>query len=91
MEVYTDFLINLSLLSISCGQGGIGEALVTEYSRQGIRAIATVLPTESSDHLVRAGIDVFPLDVTSNESILQLKRNVLGLTGGSLHVLVNNA
>lgn len=87
----TDFLTNMSLLSTSCGKGGIGEALVTEYSRQGIRAIATVLPTEPSDHLVQAGIDVFPLDVTSNESILQLKRSVHRLTGGSLHVLVNNA
>ncbi|KAK9778151.1 putative Short-chain dehydrogenase fogD [Seiridium cardinale] len=78
-------------LVTGCGQGGIGEALVKEYARRGLHPIATVLPTEPSDHLVSAGIDFFPLDVTKDESVLELKRNVARLTGSSLHILVNNA
>lgn len=74
-----------------CGQGGIGEALVTEYKRRGIHAIATVLPNEASDHLSRAGITFFPLDVTVEKSVLELKARVQELTGGRLDVLVNCA
>lgn len=75
----------------SCGQGGIGEALVTEYTRQGLHAIATVLPNEDSDHLSKAGITFYTLDVTSEKSILELKADVQKLTGGRLDVLVNCA
>lgn len=78
-------------LDSSCGRGGIGEALVTEYKRKGLHPIATVLPNEASDHLVEAGITFYPLDVTSEKSILELKANVQKLTGGRLDVLVNCA
>ncbi|KAH7383956.1 hypothetical protein BKA66DRAFT_492120 [Pyrenochaeta sp. MPI-SDFR-AT-0127] len=78
-------------LVTGCGRGGIGEALVTEYSRKGLHAIATVLPSEASDHLTEAGITFFALDVTSEKSILELKANIQKLTGGNLHVLVNCA
>lgn len=64
---------------------------MTEYTRVGVQAIATVLPNEASDHLLDAGIKVFPLDVTDEESIAQLKTKVLKLTGGRLNVLVNCA
>ncbi|RYP41541.1 hypothetical protein DL767_000968 [Monosporascus sp. MG133] len=74
-----------------CGKGGIGEALVKEYARRNVHPIATVLPTESSEHLSQAGITWFPLDVTVEESVADLKRNVLALTGGRLDILVNNA
>ncbi|TGJ85563.1 hypothetical protein E0Z10_g3195 [Xylaria hypoxylon] len=78
-------------LVTGCGAGGIGEALVTEYARASIHAIATVLPNESSDHLVKAGITFFTLDVTSDQSILDLKGKVQKLTGGYVDVLVNCA
>lgn len=78
-------------LVTGCGQGGIGEALVQEYTRCGLHAIATVLPGESNEHLRRAGITWFTLDVTLEESVIELKQNVLAMTGGPLHVLVNNA
>ena len=77
--------------SPSCGQGGIGEALAKEYARLGLHPIATVLPSESSAHLVEAGIDWFPLDVTVDGSVAALKQHVEHLTGGRLHILVNNA
>jgi 1-acylglycerone phosphate reductase len=75
----------------SCGRGGIGEALVTEYSRRGVHAIATVLPNEDSTHLTEAGITFFPLDVTDEQSVTELKASVQKLTAGRLDILVNCA
>ncbi|KAI0154651.1 NAD(P)-binding protein [Xylariaceae sp. FL1272] len=78
-------------LVTGCGQGGIGEALATEYHRQGLHAIATVLPNEASDHLADTGITIFPLDVTDEESVKTLEASVRHLTAGYLDVLVNCA
>ncbi|KAJ2994928.1 hypothetical protein NUW58_g1417 [Xylaria curta] len=78
-------------LVTGCGQGGIGEALVKEYAKHGIQPIATLLPNESADHLDRAGIMHFPLDVTKEESIIQLKKDLQAVTKGFLEILVNNA
>lgn len=50
-----------------------------------------MLPAESSDHLARAGITFFSLDVTKEESVVELKDHVQKLTGGRLDVLVNCA
>ncbi|KAH8159962.1 hypothetical protein CIB48_g8292 [Xylaria polymorpha] len=78
-------------LITGCGKGGIGEALAIEYAAVGVHPIATVLPQESGDHLTDAGISWFRLDVTSEESIARLKKQVSELTQGRLDVLVNNA
>lgn len=76
---------------LRCGKGGIGEALVTEYTRRGIHAIATVFPQEASGHLSGAGITFFPLDVTVEKSVLELKASVQELTGGRLDILMSRA
>ncbi|KAG4271455.1 hypothetical protein FPRO06_12148 [Fusarium proliferatum] len=78
-------------LVTGCGQGGIGEALVMEYKRLSMHAIATVLPHESTVHLSQAGITCFPLDVTVEDSVSELKLKVQDITGGYLHILVNCA
>ncbi|KAL2788809.1 NAD(P)-binding protein [Aspergillus keveii] len=79
-------------LITGCGQGGIGEALALEFLRRNIHPIATVLPTESSEHLSSAGITWFPLDVSSEESVIAMRKSVGELTGGKgLDVLFNNA
>ncbi|KAL7931841.1 NAD(P)-binding protein [Trichoderma chlorosporum] len=78
-------------LITGCGKGGIGEALILEYTRRGIYAIATVLPNESSDHLVASGITWFPLDVTDEQSVISLKKKIFTITRGHLDFLVNNA
>lgn len=83
--------VQLGLTCIRCGKGGIGEALAIEYAAVGVHPIATVLPQESGDHLTDAGISWFRLDVTSEESIARLKKQVSELTQGRLDVLVNNA
>lgn len=79
------------VLVTGCGKGGIGEALVTEYTRRGLHSIATVLPGESSAHLSESGITFFSLDVTDEKSVEDLKHSVEKLTGGHLHFLVNCA
>lgn len=78
-------------LITGCGAGGIGEALTLEYQRRGIHPIATLLPFESSEHLEKAGITWFKLDVTNEESVVQLKKDISELTKGRLDFLVNNA
>ncbi|KAI0120149.1 NAD(P)-binding protein [Nemania sp. FL0031] len=78
-------------LVTGCGRGGIGEALVTEYTRRGVHAIATVLPNEGCEHLSEKGIVFFPLDVTDEKSIEELEASVRKLTGGHLDILINCA
>ncbi|RFU76452.1 nad -binding [Trichoderma arundinaceum] len=78
-------------LVTGCGKGGIGEAIIQEYTRHGVHTIATVLPNENSDHLVAVGATWFPLDVTDEESVANLKEKILVLTNGYLDFLVNNA
>ncbi|KAF2644244.1 NAD(P)-binding protein [Massarina eburnea CBS 473.64] len=78
-------------LVTGCGQGGIGEALVKEYNRRGVHAIATLLPFEESEHLAEAGITWYRLDVTDENTVIELKREIQSLTGGFLDVLVNCA
>jgi 1-acylglycerone phosphate reductase len=75
----------------SCGKGGIGEALLKEYTRLGLNAIATVLPSEPHEHLTEAGIKWFTLDLMDEKTIVSLKQDLLKVTGGYLDILVNNA
>lgn len=65
--------------------------MILEYRRQGLFAIATLLPQESSEHLDKENITWFTLDVTKEESIVIFKKELHELTGGYLDVLVNNA
>lgn len=90
LDDHASWILLLKLLD-RCGKGGIGEALVQEYTRRGIFAVATVLPNENSDHLTAAGITWFPLDVTDDESVVSLKKEISSLTNGYFEFLVNNA
>ncbi|KAF5602433.1 short-chain dehydrogenase reductase family [Fusarium subglutinans] len=88
---FEPFGVSKIIEDMKCGRGGIGEALVMEYKRLSFHAIATILPHESRNHLSQAGITCFPLNVTVEESVSELKTKVQELTGGSLHILVNCA
>ncbi|KAI1424727.1 NAD(P)-binding protein [Xylaria sp. FL1777] len=79
------------VLITGCGQGGIGEALVKEYAKHGVEPIATLLPGEPYGHLDQAGIMHFPLDVTKEASVIELKKSVHAVTNGFLDILINNA
>ena len=52
---------------------------------------ATARSLKSLSNLSAAGIEVFTLDVTSQESIDALKAEITNLTNGKLDVLYNNA
>ena len=80
------------ILITGCGHGGIGEALALEYRRQNSTVLATLLTHENRSHLTEAGIQVFDLDVTSDEEVSQLAEAIAPLcSSGGLNVLVNNA
>lgn len=57
----------------------------------GCTVITTVLPWESKEHLIFAGIQCYELDVTNDDSVQALEKLVGKVTEGRLHVLVNNA
>lgn len=57
----------------------------------GYTVISTLLPHESDDHLLAKGIKVTRTDVTSEESVLELKSFTESLTNGKLDILINNA
>ena len=50
-----------------------------------------MLPQEPAEHLEKAGITYYRLDVTKEESVVELKKQVQELTQGHLDVLVNCA
>ena len=57
----------------------------------GYTVIATVLEHEDRSHLTAAGIHAFSADVTKDQDIMNLRKDVTATTGDTLDVLVNNA
>ena len=74
-----------------CSEGGAGNSLALEFAAQGCRVFATARSLKTLGNLSAAGIEVFTLDVTSQESIDALKAGITSLTHGKLDVLYNNA
>lgn len=56
----------------------------------GFTVLATLLPSESKEHLLSVGITCFELDVTNDESVCALRKAVEKI-GDQLEILVNNA
>ncbi|RAH69704.1 SDR family oxidoreductase [Aspergillus aculeatinus CBS 121060] len=81
----------VTVLITGCGKGGIGEALALQYQAHGCTVLATVLPSESHEHLTSVGIQCFQLDVTKDESVHALCKAVETKVGDRLDILVNNA
>lgn len=57
----------------------------------GLHVIATARNTDQIKDLEDLGMSTLALDVTSPESLAAAKTAVEGMTGGKLHILVNNA
>jgi 1-acylglycerone phosphate reductase len=70
---------------------GIGKALAKQYHSQGYQVIAGARRPEKMTDLKDLGIITVQLDVTSDESVRELKEKVKKWTGGRLDVLINNA
>ncbi|KAI0809856.1 hypothetical protein GGR55DRAFT_646981 [Xylaria sp. FL0064] len=81
-----------SVLITGCSPGSIGEALAREFFLQHDFAVfATSLPGEELNELESLGIETFQVDVTSGESVKQLKDHVSQHLGDGLDVLINCA
>lgn len=80
-----------SILITGCSPGGVGHELALQFAEQGLQVYATARSTKQLVDLESKGIEVFPLDVTSAESIAALKAEILKRTGGKLDMLFNNA
>ena len=81
-----------SILITGCSPGGIGYALAREFNARGFQVFATARHEKALAVLESLdGIEAFPLEVTSPESISHLKDHITKRTGGSLDYLINNA
>lgn len=80
-----------SILITGCSLGGAGHSLALQFAKQGLQVFATARSTAQLSDLESKGIEVFPLDVTSAESIAALKAEISKRTGGKLDMLFNNA
>lgn len=81
-----------TVLITGCTPGGIGYALAREFDARGLHVFATARHKKALGVLKSLdGIEALPLEVTSPESISQLKDYISKRTGGSLDYLVNNA
>ncbi|KAJ9619681.1 NADPH-dependent 1-acyl dihydroxyacetone phosphate reductase [Taxawa tesnikishii (nom. ined.)] len=71
--------------------GGIGNSLAREFHARGLRVFATARNTSAITDLADLGISTHSLEVTSSDSIIALRDEILALTDGKLDYLVNNA
>ncbi|KAI5829579.1 NAD(P)-binding protein [Schizophyllum commune Tattone D] len=80
-----------SVLITGCTAGSIGDALAREFHARDFRVFATSRNYETMSTLAQEGIETIKLDITQDEDIERVAREVSMRTGGTLDVLVNNA
>lgn len=80
-----------TVLITGCSEGGLGAALANAFHDQDFHVFATVRDPAKATSLGRKNIEILPLDVTSQSSIMECLEAVKKRTEGKLDVLVNNA
>lgn len=75
-----------TVLVTGCSKGGIGAALAVAFHQRGLRVIATARDPSKMDFFGYSGIEMLPLDVSSEASIQECVSKL-----SSLDILVNNA
>ncbi|QKX59538.1 uncharacterized protein TRUGW13939_06672 [Talaromyces rugulosus] len=80
-----------SILITGCSQGGAGNALALQFASKGFRVFATARSLKTLANLQEKNIETLTLDVTDASSITALAAEISSRTGGSLHILFNNA
>jgi 1-acylglycerone phosphate reductase len=78
-------------LVTGAGIGGIGGSLATELHEAGYFVICAVRRPSSVAELLKPGMMVVELDVSSSESIAAAIKKIAPITNDKLDVLVNNA
>jgi 1-acylglycerone phosphate reductase len=74
------------VLITGCSKNSIGDALAQEFARRGYYVIATARSLSKIAHLKSMGMETFELDITSSESIANLRDKMT-----RIDVLINNA
>ncbi|KAI1116346.1 hypothetical protein F5Y14DRAFT_459422 [Nemania sp. NC0429] len=83
---------NTVVLITGCSPGSIGEALAKEFLlHDAVTVFATSLPGEQLTELEGLGVECFPVDVTSTDSVKALKDHFTKHQGENLDVLINCA
>ncbi len=80
-----------TVLITGCSPGGIGYALATQFHSKGLHVFATARSGKAVEDIKGLGIEALQLEVTSPESVAEVKRHISERTNGSLDYLVNNA
>ena len=80
-----------TVLITGCSPGGIGHALAIQFHSKGLRVFATARNINALAGFRTLGIEVLQLEVTSPESVAEVKRHISERTNGSLDYLINNA
>ena len=80
-----------TVLITGCSPGGIGYALATQFHSKGLHVFATARNEKAVTDLRALGVEALQLEVTSPESVAEVKRHISERTNGSLDYLVNNA
>ena len=80
-----------TVLITGCSPGGIGHALAIQFHSKGLHVFATARNINALAEFRTLGIEVLQLEVTSPESVAEVKRHISERTNGSLDYLINNA
>ena len=80
-----------TVLITGCSPGGIGHALALQFNSKGLHVFATARNVKAIANLNGLGIEALQLEVTSPESVAEVKRHISERSSGSLDYLVNNA
>ena len=83
-----------TVLITGCSPGGIGHSLALSFAQRKLRVFATARPSslDSLSGLREHGIEIIPLEVTSEESIQKCLATVKERTAGrGLNYLIHNA
>ena len=67
-----------------CSPGGIGHALAIQFQSKGLHVFATDRNIKVLAEFRTLGIEVLQLEVTSPESVAEVKRHISERTNGSL-------
>ncbi|KAH7012736.1 short-chain dehydrogenase/reductase [Microdochium trichocladiopsis] len=84
-------MTTMIVLITGCSEGGAGAALAKEFHSRGHRVFATARNVLGLASLEALGIETLPLDVTGQISRDTAAATISKLTGGILHILINNA
>ena len=83
-------LIKKKVALVTGASSGIGEATARLLADNGYKVIGVARRVEKMTHLKRLGIDILPMDLSNDDSIVQVIETIIQ-SNGSIDILVNIA